>query len=188
MKRVLVDADGVLLDFVGALCKELTIRGHVLTPEDVKHWELKESLTLEALRMAYSLMGESGFCDSIPWYEDALSFLSLLVHENDVHVLTAPSAGSTWMHERKASFSRVGFPWQRVHFVDGKFKHIVSGDILIEDHPGTAARWLQEHRSGTAILIDRPWNQPSAAEYAAHHRMYRVKSYAEALTTIRECL
>jgi 5'(3')-deoxyribonucleotidase len=188
MKRIVCDVDGVLLDFIGALCTRLQSKGFALTPQDVKHWELKESFAPDALRASFEIMAEPGFCQSIAWYEGARDFFEQLRYENDVDVLTAPSAGATWMHERKEAIASTGYPWERVHFVGGRYKHRFSGDVLIEDHPGTAARWLQENRHGHAILIDRPWNQPTAAEYVPCLRMYRANSYSDALTTIRECL
>jgi 5'(3')-deoxyribonucleotidase len=166
---------------------QLNARGFSRAPTDVKHWDLRESLSAEESRETLRIMGEPGFCHEIPSYAGARDFLSSLAAENEVHILTAPFDSPSWIPERKAAMAAMSFPTDRVHFIPGKWKHIVSGDVLVEDHPGTAAMWLDHNPRGVALLIDRPWNQPSAKEWAGRARMYRVKSYQDALTTIREC-
>lgn len=182
---ILTDVDGVLADFVGGLCRELAVRGIAKTPEDVKHWELAESFSAEELRASLEIMGSPGFCHSLEWYAGAREFLVSLADLGEVHALTAPFRnGPSWMHERMGWLSGA-VASDRVHFVSGKYKHMVRGDVLIEDHPGNAAAWLDEHPRGTAILIDRPWNSPSAKEYWPHSRMIRVHSFSEALEELR---
>lgn len=188
LKRILCDADGVFLDFIGALCREFQARGRNIVPSDIKHWDLKHSLDAETTREAYAIMATPGFCHSIEWYDGARKFFDEASLEGELHVLTAPANSPTWMHERKESIAATGFPWDRVHFIGGKYKHHFSGDVLIEDHPGNAAAWLDANRNGSVILIDRPWNQPSAVEWESRVRMYRVTSFQAALTTLRECL
>jgi len=184
--RVLLDCDGVLADFIGGLCRDLTVRGYPRTEKDITSWELKHSLPAEEQRECLSIMAVPGFCHALAWYEGAREFLAALVHETELHVLTAPFEGSsTWMTERKAWLG-AHVSRDRVHFIDGKWKHIVSGDVLVEDHPGNAAKWLDANPGGIAVLIDRPWNSPSAAEWSMHPRMYRVTSFTEALRIIRE--
>jgi 5'(3')-deoxyribonucleotidase len=186
MARILCDVDGVLLDFIGALCTQLNARGFSRVPADVKHWDLRESFTSEESRETLRIMGEPGFCHEIPWYEGAKDFLTALKVEHEAHILTAPFDSPSWIPERKASLA----PWfwaDRIHFIPGKWKHIVSGDVLVEDHPGTAAEWVFHNPQGIALLIDRPWNQPGCKEWVPDSRIYRVKSYQDALTTIREC-
>lgn len=190
MKRILLDCDGVVADFIGGVCAGLKARGFERTPEDVKHWALEHSFTEEETRATYELMKEPGFCHELEWYEGARDFLRDLLREGEVHVVTAPFRdGTSWMNERLAwlSSEMPGAAGDRVHFIQGKHKHIVRGDVLIEDHPMTAHDWLVANPDGIAILIDRPWNRPGAAEWHAHARMYRVRSFDEALRVVREC-
>jgi 5'(3')-deoxyribonucleotidase len=187
MTRILIDVDGVLLDFVGALCTQLKARGFDYSPSDIVHWELRESLSIEATRTAFQIMAEPGFCHAIPWYEGASEFFQALQREGEAHVVTAPASGPSWMHERKNALTSGGFPWDRVHFVSGKWKYLIQGDVLIEDHPANAVAWLDANPGGIAVLIDRPWNQPSAREFASHHWLYRAKDYGHALRIVREC-
>lgn len=179
---VLTDVDGVLADFCGGLCAELQSRGFGRSPEEIKHWDLSLSLTAAELRATHDIMSSPGFCHGLAWYEGAREFLGGL--PGQVHAVTAPFRnGPTWMHERMTWLSST-IPADRVHFVSGKFKHLVRGDVLIEDHPENAAAWLQAHPHGVAILVDRPWNRPGSAEWTLHQRMYRAESFERALQIV----
>ncbi len=184
---ILTDIDGVLADFVGALCEELQARGFETTPEDVKHWDLAASLSSDEMRAALEVMTTPGFCHGLEWYEGARQFLAALGTLGEVHALTAPlRSASSWVPERLSWLAR-DLDGDRVHFVSGKHKHMMRGDVLIEDHPKNAIEWLDAHPRGIAILIDRPWNSPDAVEFWPHARMYRAKSYEGALQVLREC-
>lgn len=181
------DVDGVLADFVGGLCIELGARGFRRAPDDVRHWELAKSFSDEELRAAHEIMASPGFCHALEWYEGARDFLRALRGEGEVHAVTAPfRSSSSWMHERYGWLSSE-VQGDRVHFVSGKYKHLLRGDVLVEDHPGTARAWCEVNESGVAILIDRPWNRPGADEFWPHSRMFRAQSYGEALHLLREC-
>lgn len=185
---ILADVDGVFADFVSALCSELGHRGFSRTPDSVLHWDLSACLSAEELRAALEIMSTPGFCHGITWYEGAREFAAALAGMGEVHAVTAPfRSGATWISERMGWLSGV-LHAERVHFVHGKYKHMVRGDVLIEDHPGNAAAWLDSHPRGLAILIDRPWNAPGAREYWPHTRMLRAHSFGEALELVRKAL
>ncbi len=181
------DVDGVLADFIGGLCGELCARGVQKTPDNIKHWDLGLSLSESEMRHVHEIMCAPGFVHSLEWYEGAKDFVRELAREGDVHAVTAPFRSSpSWMHERLGWLTSE-IAGDRVHFVSGKYKHLMRGDVLVEDHPKTAHDWCEANPSGIAVLIDRPWNRPGAHEWHMHSRMYRVRSFEEALQAIREC-
>lgn len=181
---VLTDCDGVLADFVGGICVELAARGFRRTPQEIKHWDLSLSLLPEELRATHEIMSSPGFCHGIEWYAGAREFLRDLARLGEVHAVTAPFRnGATWMHERMGWLSSA-IPVDRVHFVSGKYKHLVRGHVLIEDHPKTAHDWCEANPDGVAILIDRPWNRPGASEWHLHSRMYRAENFERALDIV----
>lgn len=181
---ILSDCDGVLSDFVGGLCTELALRGFSRTPESIQHWDLALSLGPEELRAAHDVMSSPGFCHGLAWYEGAKELLRGLGGVGDVHAVTAPFRnGATWMQERMAWLSSA-IAVDRVHFVSGKYKHLMRGNVLLEDHPKTAHDWCEHNPDGVAILIDRPWNRAGAQEWHAHRNMYRAESFARALEIV----
>jgi 5'(3')-deoxyribonucleotidase len=181
---VLTDVDGVLADFVGGLCSALELRGFPRSPASIQHWDLSLSLSPEELREAHDAMSTPGFCYGLSWSEGARFFLHRLEGLAEVHAVTAPFRnGATWMQERMSWLS-TDIHVERVHFVNGKYKHLVRGDVLIEDHPETAYAWCEAHPNGVALLLDQPWNRPGSAEWRAHRNMYRVESFARALEIV----
>ncbi len=184
---ILVDCDGVLADFIGTLCTELAPRGIKKSPNEIHHWDLTESLDPEEMKVATQVMTAPGFCASLDWYEGAIELVKGLSLIGEVHAVTAPLKGNpTWMHERLGWLSSE-VQSDRIHFVSGKYKHLVRGDVLIEDHPGNAYAWLEANPQGTAILIDRPWNSDKAREYRWHERMLRASSFDGVISTVMEC-
>lgn len=176
MKTILCDVDGVLADCVGAICKEV----EDLSPDDIKHWELSLSMTRKQHAQAVTAMGRPGFCQGLEWYAGAEEFLWKLQEAAAVYAVTSPFNSETWERERKLWLKTFIHP-NCILSVPTPAKTLVRGDILIEDHPGTAYRWLQANPEGHAVLIDRPWNQSEAAEYVDHERMHRAHSYRTAL-------
>ena len=189
MTTVLCDVDGVLADFMTALCNELACaagmghRGY--TPASFEHWDMAKTLGPNSMAEVNRIMGTQGFCRGLDWYHGAKNFFAALDSSYDTYAVTAPFHGSpTWQAERATWVHAVaGVP---VLSVPTDAKHLVRGDVLIEDHPGTCHRWLSTNRSGLAVLIDRPWNSPLAKEYVRHARMYRAASYPEALAIIKD--
>jgi 5'(3')-deoxyribonucleotidase len=178
------DVDGVLADFTGALLDRLAIRGHRFTHEDVKHWCLRTSLGEQAHEHVEPIVSAPGFCSAMPWIPGSHSLVaSLRTMGADLVCVTSPWHSATWIPERLRWLSPL-FKAEDVLFVKTRRKKHVALDVLVEDHPGTLAGWLEAHPKGLGILVDRPWNRLGSLEFADHPRMTRVHSTAEALHEI----
>ena len=76
MALIALDADGVLVDFAGGLCRALRERGHVHEwPERMHHWCIDKCFTERTAAVARSIMTEIGFCYSLEWMPDAVQML-----------------------------------------------------------------------------------------------------------------
>jgi 5'(3')-deoxyribonucleotidase len=170
--RILLDVDGPLADFTGALCAALRRRGHDSHPENIQHWCLKESLG-PAVEDVDDILCTKGFVRSLPWVEDAQRLVTALQAVADVVCVTSPWPSKYWVPERVEWLSPL-FSADDVLFVRSKRKALIAGDVLVEDHPGIAAAWLEAHPDGRAILVDRPWNRPGAKEFVEHPRLTRA--------------
>jgi len=173
------------VDFVSGVCGLLRQRGEDAWPAQVKSWELGATFSAEAMRHFSRQSKRPGFCRDLDWYQGVPLFLNALRARGDLHAVTAPLHGSDhWMTERMRVLEHMGFPHDHVHFTSGTYKHLVRGDVLIEDHPKTCADWCKANKKGQAILIDRPWNSPKAKEYVPHPRVTRASSYDQAMRVI----
>lgn len=172
--RVLIDCDGVLADFVGHLKKVCRLYSHVT------EWDLDKCLTQEELtRIAELRHEDNGFCKNIPWLPGACTFLDLCVFSYDTYIVTSAWNLPGWERDRRKWLKGyVGS--HKIIFSPKEAKPLIKGDVLIEDHPGTCYKWLEEHKEGKAILLDAPWNQENTRtfkEHGPHPRMIRSHTY-----------
>lgn len=178
--RVLLDVDGIIADFAGAAAVLMsTVTGRTITVQDIIHWEVTEILDEHHLRDACKeAMLQPGFCSSIEAYEDSLAAVEKLSEVAEVFYVTAPMhKNPTWMPERVAWLERVLNADPR-HIIFAYKKHIVDGDVFVDDHPGNVESWLEHHPSKTALLWTRPYN----ASHSPHLR--RVTSWMEVLEEV----
>jgi 5'(3')-deoxyribonucleotidase len=155
VKRLLVDCDGVLADFTGALCKELHKEGHgTWTDDHLTTWELKACLPTKSHSAIDRIMTRPGFFASIPRYAGAQGFVKALRKRGDVSAVTVVTGKA--MQERYEWLLVLGFQDHEIILVDKhEAKAAVTGDAIIDDRIET----LERCSHGVRILFDRPWNQ-----------------------------
>ena len=188
---ILCDVDGVIANFVGGVVEFLKSRGFQKQESDFTEFDMSQAMTPDQ-KASFSFLGtQNGFCTSIPWYPQAALFLKVLLDLGTVYALTAPWKAPTWESERREWLSHV-LPSDRMISCPPSAKHLIRGDVLIEDHPGTAAKWSHENPRGVAILLDRPWNREGSATWAAASlegntaKVRRVRDYKEAIHAIMD--
>ncbi len=157
---VLCDADGVLLNFTQAyldVIEELTGEKH--TPAEVTGWHFHECpFFIELVKKWPALKQEveeyitqePGFCWDIAPLAGAQEGFARLEGVADVYIVTSPwHSSETWVPERtQALYTLFDVPASRV--VHTAAKHLVAGDMLIDDKIGNLTNW----RHGKAVL----WN------------------------------
>lgn len=170
--RILLDCDGILADFVGATLDYLNmgpvVKGYMLTPDQVDGCDIAKSLGLDDFDSGrlYSHWRSAGFASALKPYYGAKDFVRELRKRGDVVVVTTPLKDSlTWCWERTAWLSR---HYGLTDVVFTRDKSLVSGDVLIDDHPTQLQNF-----PGRRILLDRPWNRSAD--------LPRVYSYSEIL-------
>ncbi len=162
MKRpvILLDVDGVLANFIEANLRTLREIGVEREHDDVTQWYLEEALKLTSSQRARmkARWSEPGFCLDIPVYPGAVAGVEALRAIGDVYAVTAPmTSGPTWQHERTEWLVR-HFDFRRNDVVQTAAKHIVGGDVLVEDKLETLRRWEIEHPAGVSVAWDRRYN------------------------------
>lgn len=156
---VLVDADGILLDYVKTSLDLINERfGRRYLPEQVTAWDFTSLPGWEDVKDWYwTAVKQPGFCASIPPIEGAREGVEALRKVARVEVATSPFFGSpTWVHERdEALIDHFGFSHKDVHHV--RKKERLTGDFLVEDHHGNLEAW--ERANGRfGFLWTRPYN------------------------------
>lgn len=158
---VLLDVDGVLANFIEANLRTLHAFGAgPFVHDDVDQWSIEEALALTSSQRARmkARWSEPGFCASIPAYDGAVAGVEALRAVGEVYAVTAPMWSSpTWQHERTEWLVR-HFDFRRDDVVSTAAKHLVRGDILVEDKLSTLRRWEEAHPTGVSVAWHRRYN------------------------------
>jgi 5'(3')-deoxyribonucleotidase len=158
---VLLDCDGVLADFIGGVLEivEHTL-GLAYKHEDVDRFDFCAALSLaqHEARAVKSSISTRGFCSSLVPYDGAKRGVAALEEIADVYIVTSPwDSCETWEHERKAWLYRhFKIPSSRV--IHTSAKHLVCGDVFVDDKTSAVAAWREAWRFATAVRWNTPHN------------------------------
>jgi 5'(3')-deoxyribonucleotidase len=166
-KRVLLDCDGILADFVTsylAIVRHVT--GRDFKPENVTQFDITASLRLtpeEASTCKRTLGSSRGFCEALGVYPRAKDGVAALESIADVYIVTSPwNSCPTWTHEREAWLKKhFGIPHGRVLHTSAK--HVCRGDVFVDDKVDAVAKWQTEYPNALAVVWDTPHNQDDHA-------------------------
>lgn len=165
MKTLLLDMDGVLVDFVPHWLNYLNLfEGIDIKCEEVTKYTLHE--THAGQRELTALAGRTvknfkspfkmpGFFRTAPMMPGARKFIKeLQVFERteafEFFVLTSPSGGVS--AKEKMEWLEATFGPVKTIITD--HKHMVAGDILVDDCPEKIRGWLRHHPAGKGLI---PW-------------------------------
>ena len=164
---ILLDVDGVLANFAGGL---LASHKTKLRVKDLTKFDFLDELDFDAREVIGNGLE---FCKNLPLYPGAKRFVRKLQKLGRVDPLTAPFHGASLWRMGRSNWLAWHFDLFAPTYCPTEKKHLVPGNVLIEDNLETVIRWSATQRR-PAILIDRPWNRHFKVPYRAH-------SYKEAL-------
>lgn len=165
--KILLDVDGVLADFAGAVANRLG-----LDPNSFSTPEMTEVMNERQKEEFFYLSFEHSFCEELHSYGGTTEFYQkLLKRTSDIVIVTKPWNGPLWYQER--------ITWLSDHFSISKDsiifcskKELIEGDVLIEDNAENLNKWCEAHNK-PGILLNRPWN----INYKTVQGVKRAKSY-----------
>ena len=161
MPTILLDIDGVLADFEGAVRRTCAEVGHDLAAVTAHNF----TDNLPALIYAHYVGASTqfGWCSAIEPYVGAYAFVADLRTLGDVVAVTAPLRHCpTWESERRA--------WLLKHVgirdvVSTRRKDLVWGDVLVEDNEDNLRAWWKRwavrpgaRASKMGILVRHTYN------------------------------
>ncbi len=161
--RVVLDADGVFVDFVGGFLDLVyNLTGQAFHEDQVTDWDICKAIGLkdDDARLCYGSVGQ-GFCTNLSPLPGALRGVKILESIADVYVVTSPwNKCETWVHEREKWIEKhLGIPHSRI--MHGSAKYLVDADVLVDDRADTVVKWQETHPERIAVMWDRPWNRAS---------------------------
>lgn len=173
---ILLDADGVLVDFDGGVLRDANARtGMNWTKEDIKGWDMFQYLSHpehpDIKEYCWNLVKEPGWCSKLEPLPGAQEAVAELSKRGKIIVVTSPWHSPTWEGERRS--------WLAKHLglksvFSGREKWALHGDFLIDDKVENVLEWFEYERCrGEGILWD-PHHR-----YAPHHNYRKAHSWAE---------
>jgi 5'(3')-deoxyribonucleotidase len=181
-RTVLLDCDGVLSDFLGAFITVATATvGRPFAAEQITEFDICKALGLvpdEAGRVYRNIQRE-GFAAGLDVIPGAIEGVRSLQEVADVYIVTSPwNSNRTWTYEREAWLkTHFGIPHKNV--IHGSAKHLVRGDVLIDDKGSTVIEWNAAHPGKTAILWAAPYNVMDPWAGVRTNDWARVRSLVE---------
>lgn len=160
---ILLDIDGCAANFVRPVLDAVTaLTGKTYTDDDVTEWDMYRALGIspEDGRKVDEVIKTAGFCRGLNLYDGAREGVEELRRFADVYAVTAPFDSDYWMRERE-QWLVVELGFSRFDIIPTHAKHMVAGDVLIDDKTSTLVKWEAE-RGGRSILFSRPWNAADA--------------------------
>lgn len=159
---VLLDVDGVIANFVDAfLTVTNSLLGTAFVHDDVTDWDIGKSLHLTPSTEArvYGECAAEGFARLLKPYPDAIEGVRALTDVAEIYFVTSPLEGSpTWTHDREWWLNHyLGYPRSRV--IHAKSKHLVSGDVFVDDNDKNVHAWAKCNPTDYAVLWPQPYNR-----------------------------
>lgn len=149
MKTILLDIDGVIIDYIGPLMR--SVAWH--KPRMPTVWDLSD-MGVPEISIQYHT-SRQGFCRDLPLYPWARTFLNNLRQYYRVVACTSPYDRSLyWASERWQYLRQIGFSKRDIVLTGDKSQII--GDLLIDDNPENCRDF--EVTGRPAILLEQPYN------------------------------
>lgn len=164
--RVLLDVDGVLCDFLSPFLRLLKAMGIEVSEDDLDGWDVLHHVfqrglaprweSLEHLRTAVWNAWGAALPDLQPYPEAIEAVDALRASGAEVYVVTAamnPRRRNDWLARH--------FAIESDHVVYTAAKHLVVGDVFVDDRPENVASWARAH-VGHAVLFAHPFNRSAS--------------------------
>lgn len=163
----LVDVDGVIADFLGTLVDAIQARinldgreaelGLVKRPHEWTSWGMEENLTPEQCKLGEEILTRTPFPSYVRPMPGAVDAVRQLRGEGVVYAVTAPWHSHPQWEKLRRDWLYKHFGVLGRHVVSASTKHIIDGDVLVDDKPDHVDAW-KEHRRKTPVLFGHNYN------------------------------
>lgn len=154
--KVILDLDGVLVDFAKGACKELDVPEPILWPED---GDIVSALELDPSDF-WDHISYSDFWKNLDWMPDGHEILEVLENhygEENICICSSPTNCSE-AAKGKMEWIQDHLPEYTKRFLIGRAKHFCAqpDSIMFDDFDFNVNRFKKN--GGYAVLVPRPWN------------------------------
>lgn len=156
-KRLLLDCDGVLSDFVQHVANSAALDLSTLDEPWPRHWDLFSDLK----RFNAAMLDNPMWWRTMPPTPWAYEVVRVLHSRLDlkVAVATAPWPTAPGWDRARTDWIQCLFGGRVTNVIITESKHWIDADVFVDDKPQVVRDWARENPKGQAYLLDAPYNQ-----------------------------
>lgn len=155
--RILIDLDGVVFDFTRRWVELANYKyGLCLKDSDIDDWEMYKCTGGRlSKKKANAIIWESGFFRHMVPIKGAIYAIEVMnAAGHDIYFVTACKAGG-FQDKEDCLSEHLTFPPKMVFT---EHKHVVAGDLLVDDKLSNLINWQKDNPGGTALCFAQPYN------------------------------
>jgi 5'(3')-deoxyribonucleotidase len=165
-----MDMDATIADIYPSLIEGLNLHYDLdLDPQKYREYFGDHSILHSDIRrdMVENVFSTDSFFRNLRPIEGAQSALAVLEEYYDIFVVTSPWLGSSRPYLDKYYWLQDYFPRYATKMIATRAKHIIEGDLLVDDHMPFAKEWKERHVCGRIASLAYTWTDTSLVDYIA---------------------
>jgi len=182
IKTLLVDMDCILVDMLPPWLKSYSEEtGTVVKVEDVDDYDLRRFCT--NVKALDNILHKPGFFYDMEPMPEAVKYLTKLMEDGyDVVILTQPPRRAEFAVRDKRRWMKKYFPkFELANMIFAHRKHLVRGDLLIDDKPEHLDKWKSLNPDGISATIEWKYNRSSKVDWRFKNQKTAWKRFYEAV-------
>lgn len=184
---ILVDCDGVLSDFTGAVCREASeVAGREISPLEVTSWHMPTSFAFDQRqsKALYARITKKGFCLNLEPLAGTVQAVQKLKQLGEVVFVTSPWDSSPyWMHERNLWLRNFHGAEPR-SIIHTHKKYLIQGEVIIDDRPLNISRGERKLRVLIPTQANKEWCNNTGITLS--EPVYVSKSWPSIIRAVKE--
>lgn len=158
--RILIDMDGIVVDLLNPWIKEYNLSRPTNEPslkiENIRSWDIHKCTHAQDLGI-YDIIKRPGWFRQLLPLPGAILAIEKLQLNNDCYIVSTPSGPDSykdkveWLNQFLPSFDKN-------HTILTGSKHLIKGDVLIDDSPANAAAYRKAWPESKILTIRYPYN------------------------------
>jgi 5'(3')-deoxyribonucleotidase len=165
---ILCDLDGIVADLLTPwLSRYNADYGDNLTVTDITDWDIHNCVKSECGEKIYDYINEPGFYFNLKPLPGAIDTINSLRNDGHEVVFVTASASAPHTAEEKLRWIEKHFGMSRRDVFIGHKKHLVKGDVFIDDSPKNLMKYREAWPDALICTIAYPHNVGSDVDFRA---------------------
>jgi len=155
---ILIDMDQITVDLLSKWLRDYNKEhSQTMTKADIHDWDIEQCVPKEHNIIKYIM--QSGYFLDLDPEEGAIDAIRWLSSKHDVYMVSAPCSNPESAKD-KIRWIRKNLPFlDKDSYVLTKNKHLIKGDVFIDDSPSNISRYRYSWPLATILTVAYPYNK-----------------------------